>query len=145
MAGLGTGDRFSEEENRAYGIPFEPAAQRRAELVTLARDLVAAGIAVWIAGGPAGRSEEARAAGAALNLWDADPAQVAERGAGGGLHVTWAGPPPAATPPLAERVASLRHAGATWIVFGWPVDVSELAAAAHGAGGASSATAGAGS
>ena len=35
IAGLGTGDRLSEEENRAYGIPFAPAAERRAELVTL--------------------------------------------------------------------------------------------------------------
>jgi hypothetical protein len=25
----------------------------------------------------------------------------------------------------------LRGAGATWAVFGWPVDVEELAAAAH--------------
>jgi hypothetical protein len=47
------------------------------------------------------------------------------------VEVTWAGPPPAATPPLAERLASLGRAGATWAVFGWPVDVEELAAAAR--------------
>ncbi len=33
IAGLGTGDRLSEEENRAYGIPFGSAAERRAEMV----------------------------------------------------------------------------------------------------------------
>jgi alkanesulfonate monooxygenase SsuD/methylene tetrahydromethanopterin reductase-like flavin-dependent oxidoreductase (luciferase family) len=94
IAGLGTGDRLSEEENRALGIPFGPAVQRRRELVELARELVDAAMTVWVAGGPAARIEEARASGAALTLWDADPAVVAERGAGGELEVTWAGPPP---------------------------------------------------
>ena len=49
-----------------------------------------------------------------------------------GVEVTWAGPPPpAASPPLAERLAALDEAGATWAIFGWPVDVDELAAAAR--------------
>jgi alkanesulfonate monooxygenase SsuD/methylene tetrahydromethanopterin reductase-like flavin-dependent oxidoreductase (luciferase family) len=131
IAGLGTGDRLSEEENRAYGIPFPPAAERRAELVTLARDLRRAGLAVWIAGGPAARAEEARAADAALNVWDVDPALVAERSSGPhGVEVSWAGPPPAATPPLDERLGALGRAGATWAVFGWPVDLAALVAAA---------------
>ena len=134
IAGLGTGDKLSEQENQAYGIAFDPAAQRRAELVELARDLVGAGITVWVAGGPAGRTEEARASGAALNVWDVDPSVVAERTAGGALEVTWAGPPPAASPPLADRLAALRRAGATWAVFGWPVDVSELVTGARAAG-----------
>jgi len=132
IAGLGTGDRLSEEENRAYGIPFPPAAERRADMVELGRQLVAAGLPVWIAGGPAGRTEEARAAGAALTVWDAEPALVAERGAGpDSVEVTWAGPPPAATPPLADVVGALHRAGASWVVFGWPVDVAELAASAR--------------
>jgi alkanesulfonate monooxygenase SsuD/methylene tetrahydromethanopterin reductase-like flavin-dependent oxidoreductase (luciferase family) len=131
IAGLGTGDRLSEEENRAYGIPFAPAAERRAEMVELGRRLVEAGLPVWVAGGPAGRTEEARAIGAALNVWDAEPAQVAERVAGPpGVEVTWAGPPPSATPPLADRLRALDAAGASWVIFGWPVDVDELAAAA---------------
>ncbi len=144
IAGLGTGDRLSEEENHAYGIASEPAARRRADLVALGRDLVGAGIAVWVAGGAAGRTEEARAAGATLNMWDAEPAVVAERSADG-LEVTWAGPPPAASPSLADRLAALHEAGATWAVFGWPVEVTELVAAAQAAGGASSSGAGAGS
>jgi alkanesulfonate monooxygenase SsuD/methylene tetrahydromethanopterin reductase-like flavin-dependent oxidoreductase (luciferase family) len=132
IAGLGTGDKMSEQENVAYGIPYPPASERRAEMVTLGRELVAAGITVWMAGGAAGRAEEARAAGAAVNLWDTDPAVVAERAAANqGTEITWAGPPPAATPPLAERVRALHDAGASWVVFGWPVDVDELAAAGH--------------
>jgi hypothetical protein len=139
IAGLGTGDKLSEEENLAYGIPFAPAAQRRTEMVELGRELAEAGIPVWVAGGPAGRTEEARAAGAALNVWDVEPALVAERRSGAdGVEVTWAGPPPSASPPLADRLSALREAGASWAVFGWPVDVEELAAAgrplAEGAG-----------
>jgi hypothetical protein len=134
IAGLGTGDRLSQEENRAYGIPFPPAVERRAALVELARRLGGAGIPVWIAGGTSGRTEEALAAGAALNLWDAAPGVVAERAGIPGLEVTWAGPPPPAVPSLAERLRALHEAGATWAVFGWPVDVEELAAAARAAG-----------
>jgi hypothetical protein len=135
IAGLGTGDRLSEEENRAYGLPFAPAAERRAEMVELGRALAQAGLSVWMAGGRAGRAEEARAGGAALNLWDAEPALVAERAAGpDGVEVTWAGPPPSAAPTIAERLRALHQAGASWAVFGWPVDVKELAAAARGLG-----------
>jgi len=134
IAGLGTGDRLSEQENRAYGIPFASAADRRAELVELARDLVGAGLAVWVAGGPSGRTEEARAAGAALNVWDAEPALVAERSGGlDALEVTWAGPPPKASPTVADTLRQLQQAGASWAVFGWPVDVEELVAAARAA------------
>ena len=134
IAGLGTGDSLSAEENRAYGIPFHPAAQRRADLVALARQLSGAGMATWVAGGPAGRVDEARAAGAALNVWDADPALVTERSTGvGRLEVTWAGPPPGSAPAMAETVELMAGAGATWVVFGWPVDVDALAAAAQAA------------
>jgi alkanesulfonate monooxygenase SsuD/methylene tetrahydromethanopterin reductase-like flavin-dependent oxidoreductase (luciferase family) len=134
IAGLGTGDKMSEQENRAYGISYPTAAERRADMVSLGRGLVDAGTTVWIAGGTAGRTDEARAAGAALNLWDAEAAVVAERcSAAGGIKVTWAGPPPAALPPLGERVRALHEAGASWVVFGWPVDLDELVAAARDA------------
>jgi alkanesulfonate monooxygenase SsuD/methylene tetrahydromethanopterin reductase-like flavin-dependent oxidoreductase (luciferase family) len=132
IAGLGTGDHLSAAENRAYGIPYPPAAARRTELVALGRRLRSRGLAVWIAGGVHARVEEPLAAGAALNVWDQDPALVAERAAGNdGLEVTWAGPPPSA--PLAPTLAALARAGASWAVFGWPVDVDELAAAARAA------------
>jgi alkanesulfonate monooxygenase SsuD/methylene tetrahydromethanopterin reductase-like flavin-dependent oxidoreductase (luciferase family) len=134
IAGLGTGDKMSEQENLAYGIPYPTAAERRAEMVSLGRQLIDAGVTVWIAGGAAGRTDEARAAGAALNLWDAEAAVVAERCAyADGIEVTWAGPPPVAMPPLGERVRALYEAGATWVIFGWPVDPDELVAAARDA------------
>jgi alkanesulfonate monooxygenase SsuD/methylene tetrahydromethanopterin reductase-like flavin-dependent oxidoreductase (luciferase family) len=134
IAGLGTGDKLSEQENRAYGLPYPTAAERRADMVNLGRQLIDAGLTVWIAGGTAGRTEEARAAGAALNLWDAEAAVVAERRSDAdGIEVTWAGPPPAAAPPLGERVRALHEAGASWVIFGWPVDPDELVAAARNA------------
>ena len=135
IAGLGTGDRLSEAENRAYGIPFPPAAARRADMVELGRALRALGITVWVAGGPAARVVEARAVGAALNVWDADPALVASRAQGPeAVEVTWGGPPPRLGASLETSILELVQAGATWAVFGWPVDPAALAAAARGAG-----------
>lgn len=132
IAGLGTGDRLSKQENVAYGIPYPTAAERRADMVKLGRELIDAGITVWIAG----RTEEARAAGAALTLWDTEAIVVAERSADAdGIEVTWAGPAPAAIPPLAERVRALHEAGASWVIFGWPVDLDDLVAAARDASG----------
>jgi alkanesulfonate monooxygenase SsuD/methylene tetrahydromethanopterin reductase-like flavin-dependent oxidoreductase (luciferase family) len=136
IAGLGTGDRLSEQENRAYGIPFTPAGVRRAELVALARRLMDAGLPVWVAGGTAARTEEARAAGTALNVWNAEPARVAERAAApDGLEVTWAGPSPADPSALVDTVRAVGAAGASWAVFGWPVDCEALVAAARGEAG----------
>ena len=134
IAGLGTGDKLSEQENRAYGIPYPTAAERRAEMVSLGRELVDAGLTVWIAGGSEGRLDEARATGASLNVWDAEAAVVAEHCAyADGIEVTWAGPPPAALPSLGERVRALHEAGAAWVIFGWPVDPEELVEAARDA------------
>jgi hypothetical protein len=125
---------MSEQDNRAYGIPYPTAAERRADMVSLGRELIDAGVTVWIAGGTAGRTDEARAAGAALNLWDAEAAVVAERCSyTDGIEVTWAGPPPAAMPPLGERVRALHDAGASWVIFGWPVDLDDLVEAARNA------------
>jgi alkanesulfonate monooxygenase SsuD/methylene tetrahydromethanopterin reductase-like flavin-dependent oxidoreductase (luciferase family) len=139
IAGLGTGDRFSAAENLAYGIPFAPAGERRHDTVELGRALRPRGITVWIAGGPLGRPDEARAAGAALTVWDADPALVASRTHGSdALEVTWAGPAPreGPGPHLGATVRSLVRAGATWAVFGWPINPVSLVAASREAGGA---------
>lgn len=134
IAGLGTGDRLSEKENLAYGIPYPSASERRADMVRLGRELVDAGLTVWIAGGIGGRTDEALAAGAALNLWDVEAAVVSERSAyADGIEVTWAGPSPAGAAPLAERVRALRKAGASWVIFGWPVELDGLVAAARDA------------
>jgi hypothetical protein len=136
IAGLGTGDRLNEAENRAYGVPFAPAAERRKDMVDLGRALRARGITVWVAGGAAARVEEAQAVGAALNVWDADPALVASRATGpDAVEVTWGGPAPAkGGARLETRILELARAGATWAVFGWPIDPGALVAAAREAG-----------
>ena len=96
----------------------------------------ARGITVWVAGGAAARVEEAQAVGAALNVWDADPALVASRAKGpDAVEVTWAGPAPAkGGASLETRILELARAGATWAVFGWPIDPVALVAAAREAG-----------
>jgi hypothetical protein len=139
IAGLGTGDHLSAAENRAYGIPFASAAERRADMVELGVELRTRGVTVWVAGGAAARVVEARAVGAALNVWDADAALVADRTQGPeAVEVTWGGPPVKGEGGLAARVRELALAGATWAIFGWPVDPTVLAAAAHSAGGVAS-------
>jgi alkanesulfonate monooxygenase SsuD/methylene tetrahydromethanopterin reductase-like flavin-dependent oxidoreductase (luciferase family) len=131
IAGLGTGDRLSEAENRSYGLPFAPAAERRADMVDLARQLRVRGLTVWLAGGPRARIEEVRAAGVVLNVWDADSGLVASRSQGpDAVEVTWGGPPPRASS-LAQTVRDLADAGATWVIFAWPVDLDQVVAAAR--------------
>ena len=87
-------------------------------MVELAHELRDRGLTVWVAGGAGGPVDEARAAGAALNLWDADPALVADRAHGpDALEVTWAGPPPTADVDELRDTrcrGAGRGAGATW-------------------------------
>jgi hypothetical protein len=100
--------------------------------VVLAAELVGLGLTVWVAGGPAARTEEAAQAGAALNVWDAEPNLVAERSRGpGAVEVTWAGPAPQGSEALAASVTQVANAGATWAVYGWPVDPVVLVEAAR--------------
>lgn len=132
IAGLGTGDRLSEAENRAYGIPFPSKAERRSDMVALARALRQRGLAVWLAGGAAARSAESQAADAALTLWDVAPALVADHAHGpSALEVTWGGPPPKDESVLRETVSALAQAGATWVIFSSPIDPAALVAAAR--------------
>jgi alkanesulfonate monooxygenase SsuD/methylene tetrahydromethanopterin reductase-like flavin-dependent oxidoreductase (luciferase family) len=146
IAGLGTGDRLSEAENRAYGVPFASAAERRADMVELARLLRETGLTVWLAGGVAARIEETRAADAVLNVWNADPSLVADRTQGPqAVEVTWGGPPPTEEWILQATVRDLAGAGATWVIFASPVDPIALVAAARAAAGSAPAGRGTGS
>jgi alkanesulfonate monooxygenase SsuD/methylene tetrahydromethanopterin reductase-like flavin-dependent oxidoreductase (luciferase family) len=132
IAGLGTGDILSAAENLAYGIPYAPANERRADMVALASDLKRQGTAVWLAGGAAGRTIESRAAGVGLNVWDVEPeVVVGKRQEMDGLEVTWAGPPPTADDVLRQKVAALARAGASWVIFGWPFNPDVLVEATH--------------
>ena len=104
-------------------------------MVGLARALRREGLIVWVAGGPAARTAEVLAAAATLNVWDADPALVSARTQGpDAVEVTWGGPPPKGGATLESKTLELARAGATWAIFGWPVDPAALAAAARVAG-----------
>ena len=133
IAGLGTGDRLSEAENRAYGIPFPPAAERRADMVELGRALRTLGMTVWVAGGPARGSSRRRRSGrwslsgTPIRPWWPVRPRVPRRWRSPGAGRRLGG----AT--LETRIAALAHAGATWAIFGWPIDPAALVAAARGA------------
>lgn len=124
VAGMGTGDHLSAGENEAYGVEFDVAAERRARLRRCVRAALALGADVWIGDGSPGTRRVAAEEGAALNLWEVSPDEVLDESRR--AEVTWGG---AVSGPIAPTVARLAAAGATWVVFAWPVDVDELVAA----------------
>ncbi len=148
VAGVGTGDAKSRDENLAYGLPYGPAAARRAELGEVVGDLAAIGLTTWVGGGGAATHALARRAGATVNLWNATPTQIAAEGVHG--PVSWGGrfPAPADDPgsapgargaaraveSAAALIDALVAAGATWAVFTWPGSLDPLVLAARHAG-----------
>jgi alkanesulfonate monooxygenase SsuD/methylene tetrahydromethanopterin reductase-like flavin-dependent oxidoreductase (luciferase family) len=136
VAGLGTGDHLSFNENRAYGVTIEAADERRGDVEGTARALLAQGVTVWVGGRSRPTVEAALAAGAVPNFWQAPPEEVAAQAAQS--EVTWAGMAgPAdqsaglAAAAIAAAARPVVEAGASWVVFGWPLDLTELAAAAR--------------
>jgi len=128
IAGLGTGDGASADENLAYGIPPGSAGGRRRALAGCARRLLALGIPVWVGGGAAATNALALEVGAALNLWEGDAAALttaSERG-----EVTWGGPVAGTVADIAARLADVAGAGATWAVCAWPRSLEDVAEAA---------------
>lgn len=129
VAGLGTGDRLSAEENRAYGIDYPPAARRRESLARCGSELASAGCPVWVGAGavvaPATREVAVRI-GAAVNVWDTGTAAVADEAE---LEVTWGGPVEGGTMAIATRVQELADAGASWVVCAWPGSLEDVAEA----------------
>jgi alkanesulfonate monooxygenase SsuD/methylene tetrahydromethanopterin reductase-like flavin-dependent oxidoreductase (luciferase family) len=130
IAGLGTGDHLSRQENLAFGIPFESADRRRARLVTVGTALAGAGVPVWVGGGHQRTIDAARSLGAPVNLWGATPSRVAELSASG-VAVTWGGPVGAGTREVAAQLVALAEAGATWAVCAWPESLEAVAEAAR--------------
>jgi len=131
IAGLGTGDHMSAAENLAFGVPYPTAADRRASLETCAAALLAQGVPVWIGAGagvrPATRAVAVRT-GAVLNVWqeEGEPALAPDDQ----VEQTWAGPVEGSAAQMAERLARLRDAGATWAVCAWPGSPEDVAEAA---------------
>ena len=136
VAGLGTGDHLSFPENVAYGLPLEPAAERRQALERCARALLDRGLVVWIGGRSRRTVAVAEAVGAVANFWQATPEEIAAQAARS--EVSWAG---MARPgqsgasldaaALLEVAVPLARAGAGWLVFGWPVRLGALAEASE--------------
>lgn len=122
IAGLGTGDRLSEAENVAYGIPFPPLDERLAQLADCARRTKALGLETWVGG----RSRAVRRIAAdpgigvdALNLWNATPQDVRDAANHPGIGaVTWGGGTPDDSEVLVRLLHDLAQAGAQWAVCG---------------------------
>lgn len=129
VAGLGTGDSTSADENERLGIPYPAARTRRTRLDDVGAALKGAGIETWIGAGTRATNELAHSIGVTLNLWGAQPDRVREIAATGAA-VSWAGPFPKddSGPELLE---SLSRAGATWAVWGWPPSVESVVSAAQ--------------
>jgi len=129
LAGIGTGDRLSREENEAYRIPFEPAAVRRERLGAVAASVVAAGVPVWLGGGRPEMVALARATGAAVNVWQVGVGPVADLAAQG-VEVTWGGPVGDTVEEASTMLAAVAGAGASWAVCAWPDSLEVVAEAA---------------
>ncbi len=129
VAGLGTGDRLSEAENRAYGIPYGSAAERRESLRWCLRRLRDEGVVAWVGGGSAPTVELAFSEGVAVNLWGAPLEQVAALSGRG--EVTWAGPVEGGVTEISAALGEVLAAGATWAVCAWPRSLDDVAAAAR--------------
>jgi alkanesulfonate monooxygenase SsuD/methylene tetrahydromethanopterin reductase-like flavin-dependent oxidoreductase (luciferase family) len=129
IAGVGTGDSLSRQENDAYGVPFDSALERRKSMATVARAVRARGIPVWVGGGRPSTTAVAVEVGAAVNLWGDTAARAAEL-SGAGYEVTWGGPLRGDAAAMAAQLRLLAEAGVTWVVAAWPESLEMVAQAA---------------
>ena len=129
VAGIGTGDRLSREENEAYGIPFETAAVRRERAGSVAAAVIGAGVRVWLGGGRPEMVALARSTGAAINIWQVDVDPVMDLVAQD-IEVTWGGPVGDTVEEATAMLGKVAAAGATWAVCAWPKSLEVVAEAA---------------
>ena len=122
MAPLGTGDRLSAEENRAYGIAYPSANERQDLLARVARELRNE-FEVWIGAGASRTNEIARELGVVLNVWNKSVTEIDSAITSGAWN--WAGN---ARDDIDVQLSELQHAGATWAVFSPSAPVKEIAA-----------------
>jgi hypothetical protein len=131
IAGLGTGDSKSLDENLAYGIETDLPDERRLALGRCAEVLAELGVPVWVGGGATATTQLAVDLGppVAANLWDAEPSAVAALVTR--CEVTWAGPIPGDVPQVAQWLSELAGAGASWAVCTSPRSLDDIAEAAE--------------
>lgn len=137
IAAMGVGDRLSEDENRAFGLPFPSVADRWASLGACCGHLRRLGIETWVGGLSPGTRAVGRAESDALNFWDVTPEVVADELARpDSVPVTWGGRVDlsAGAGPLDTVLRSLAGAGAAWAVVApigvpWPAAVEAVGVA----------------
>jgi alkanesulfonate monooxygenase SsuD/methylene tetrahydromethanopterin reductase-like flavin-dependent oxidoreductase (luciferase family) len=137
VAAVGVGDRLSEDENRAFGVPFPSVAERWSSLAEVCRRVRAMGVETWVGGLSPGTRAVGRAEADALNFWDVAPAQVAaELARNDAVAVTWGGRVDLAGGDeiLYSVLRALADAGASWAVVApigvpWPAGVEAVARA----------------
>lgn len=127
IAGIGTGDRISAEENLAFGLDYPSADDRRAAVARVGGELRDRGVEVWIGDGAAPTRKVAVDGGHVLNLWHRTVEAVAEVAAAG-VAVSWGGEVDREQPEVHLR--QLRDVGATWAVASFNPDVETIAEAA---------------
>ena len=135
IAGLGTGDRANRAENEAYGLPYAPAADRLAALLSCCGGLRSAGVPTWVGG----RSPEARAAAASAdgwNAWGADVGAFAAEAAtvAPGVERTWAGQVLIGRTRAEAEAKLTAHGGRPGLVWGTVDDLRAHADALAAAG-----------
>ena len=131
IAGIGTGDRISAEENLAFGLDYPPADDRRAAVSRVGAALRDRGIEVWIGDGAAPTRKVAVEGGHVLNLWQRPVEAVAEVSSAGAA-VSWGGEIDRGDPE--DHLRRLQEAGATWAVASFSPDVERIAQAAAAVG-----------
>lgn len=114
IAGLGTGDELSKDEQIAYDVGY-PSAEERWALLAEAMTALRGIMEIWCGAGERETEAVARQHGATLNLWGVSATRVREASQRG--PVNWAGP---ITGDVASTLDQLRNAGATWVVVASP-------------------------
>lgn len=120
IAALGTGDKLSEAEQRAYDLPYPSADERRA-LLADAIVALSPSMEVWCGAGSPATDRLARSLGGVVNLWGKETNAVREAARSG--PVNWAGPLSENT---TQTLDALADAGATWAVASAPLRIDRL-------------------
>lgn len=126
IAGLGTGDDLSKDEQLAYGLGY-PSAEERWTLLAEAIDVLQGRVEVWCGAGRRATEDVARAHGATLNLWASKPETVRDCATRG--PVNWAGP---IEGDVALMLDELADAGAAWAICASATQIPALREWRHG-------------
>lgn len=98
IGGVGAGDKLSRQENEAFGVAYETAAVRLAQVGACCRHLRSMGVRAWAGGRSAALRAVAAADADALNVWESTPDEareelgdVREHAGDRSIELTWGG------------------------------------------------------